>query len=53
MQKIQRTSIDNLALAGHELSEEHLTLASGGAISSAGIGATSKPDRYDLELYSD
>jgi hypothetical protein len=53
MQKIQRTSIDNLAIAGHELSEEHLTLASGGYISSAGVGATVKADRYDLELYAD
>ncbi len=30
MNKRQRTSIENLAVAGSELSEEHLSLASGG-----------------------
>lgn len=30
MNKKQRTSIDNLAIAGFELSEEHMSLASGG-----------------------
>jgi hypothetical protein len=31
MKTTQRTSIDNLEMAGSELSEEHLSLASGGA----------------------
>jgi len=29
-EKTQRTSIDDLAVAGHELSEEHLQLVTGG-----------------------
>jgi hypothetical protein len=53
MQKIQRTSIDNLAIAGFELSEEHLRLASGSWISTAGVEATHSPGRYDLGLYND
>lgn len=53
MQKIQRSNIDNLAIAGYELSEEHLSLAAGGYIRSAGVGATYKPDRVDVELYTD
>jgi hypothetical protein len=40
MQKSQRTSIDDLAHAGLELSEEHLTLASGGLLQPTATGFT-------------
>jgi hypothetical protein len=53
MQKSQRTSIDDLAFAGLELSEEHLTLASGSFKSTQGLAATYHSDRLDLEYYTD
>jgi hypothetical protein len=40
LQKIRRSTIDDLAVAGHELSEEHLTLASGGILKPTATGFT-------------
>jgi hypothetical protein len=42
MRKIQRIRIDDLAVAGHELTEAHLALAAGGAtrMTSRGVAVT-------------
>jgi len=44
----QRTQIDDLELSGHELSEEHLRLASGG-LRNLCISLTYK-GRWDVEV---
>jgi hypothetical protein len=45
----QRTSIDDLELSGHELSEEHLRLASGGRAPGICLKITYSR-KWDLEL---
>jgi hypothetical protein len=46
---MQRTRIDDLELEGHELSEEHLRLASGGLPPGWCISLTHR-SRWDIEL---